>query len=134
VNYIETHGTGTELGDAVEIEGLKSAFRKLGYEKASGQSTKNCAIGSVKSNIGHTELASGMASLIKVVYQMKNEMLVKTIHCDSINPYLNLDESPFFVVRENQRWNMIKDKFGASLPRRAGISSFGLSGVNAHII
>ncbi|MCD5329205.1 beta-ketoacyl synthase N-terminal-like domain-containing protein [Chromobacterium piscinae] len=134
VNYIETHGTGTELGDAVEIEGLKSAFRTLGYEKASGQSTKNCAIGSVKSNIGHTELASGMASLIKVVYQMKNEMLVKTIHCDSINPDLNLDESPFFVVRENQRWNMIKDKFGASLPRRAGISSFGLSGVNAHII
>jgi acyl transferase domain-containing protein len=134
VTYIETHGTGTELGDAVEIEGLKSAFKKLGYKQASEQDKPNCAIGSVKSNIGHTELASGMASIIKVIYQMKNKTLVKTIHCDSVNSYLHLEESPFFVVRENQKWDVLKDKSGAPLPRRAGVSAFGLSGVNAHVI
>ncbi|TAK73854.1 MAG: thioester reductase, partial [Gammaproteobacteria bacterium] len=128
VTYIETHGTGTELGDAIEIEGLKNAFKKLNGRQ------KNCAIGSVKANIGHTEIASGMASIIKVLYQMKHKMLVKSIHCDTINPHLQLENSPFYVVKDNQTWERMKDQSGAHLPLRAGVSSFGLGGVNAHII
>ena len=134
ITYIEAHGTGTELGDAVEIEGLKSAFRKLGYKRTLDKGNSNCAIGSVKSNIGHTELASGMASIIKVLYQIKNKTLVKTIHCDSVSSHLQLEESPFYIIRENQKWDALNDESGIPLPRRAGVSAFGLSGVNAHII
>lgn len=134
VTYIETHGTGTELGDAIEIEGLKSAFKNLNHQQSLRKVESSCAIGSVKSNIGHTELASGMASIIKVLYQMKTKTLAKTIHCDSINPYLQLEDSPFYIVRENQKWDTVNDEVGIPLPRRAGISAFGLSGVNAHVI
>lgn len=142
VTYIETHGTGTELGDAVEVEGLKTAFKKL-YETPALLSDNvefpeaiesHCGIGSVKSNIGHTELASGMASIVKVLFQMKNKTLAETIHCDEVNPYIQLEDSPFYIVREGREWQPLKDKSGQDIPLRAGISSFGLGGVNAHVV
>lgn len=140
IGYIEAHGTGTELGDPVEINGLKAAFRKHslpseangGSDEAAGGAY--CGIGSVKSNIGHLELAAGAAGLIKVLLQMKHGTLVKTLHCNHINPYIKLDDSPFYIVRENQKWARLKDSDGHDLPRRAGVSSFGFGGVNSHVL
>ncbi|MEO1945765.1 MAG: beta-ketoacyl synthase N-terminal-like domain-containing protein, partial [Candidatus Thioglobus sp.] len=131
VNYIEAHGTGTELGDGIEIEGLKSAFTNLGYQN---KPAATCAVGSVKSNIGHTEIASGMASILKVLYQMKTKTLASQINCDTFNPDLQLEGSPFYIVSKNQEWGALEDPTGSQLPRRAGVSAFGLSGVNAHVI
>ncbi len=134
VTYIEAHGTGTELGDAAEVDALTTAFKRLGHTSIGNKDAKRCAIGSVKSNIGHTEVASGMASIFKILYQMKYKTLVKTIHCDALNPYLQLDNGPFHIVKENKLWNTDNDKNGAPLPRRAGVNALGLGGVNSHII
>jgi amino acid adenylation domain-containing protein len=131
VGYIEAHGTGTPLGDPVEINALKSAFRALG---APADGSPTCGIGSVKSNIGHLELAAGMASIIKVLLQMRHRTLVASLHSAELNPYIDLSGSPFFVVRENRPWPAFLAADGGSLPRRAGISSFGFGGVNAHIV
>ncbi|MBL8215823.1 MAG: SDR family NAD(P)-dependent oxidoreductase, partial [Bryobacterales bacterium] len=126
VTYIEAHGTGTKLGDPIEINGLKSAFIDLGVSHVA---EPFCGIGSVKSNIGHTELAAGVAGVIKVLLQMRYRTLVRSLHTESINPYLRLEGSPFYIVRENQPWQV-----GRELPRRAGVSSFGIGGVNAHVV
>jgi len=135
VGYVETHGTGTALGDPIEIEGLKSAFRALSTSsQGDGAHTGYCGLGSVKSNIGHLELAAGIVGVIKVLLQLKHKTLVKTLHCDTINPYIQLKDSPFFIVRENQDWMPIQDVNGMDLPRRAGVSSFGFGGANCHIV
>ncbi|WP_306602431.1 non-ribosomal peptide synthetase [Azonexus sp.] len=131
VGYIEAHGTGTPLGDPVEINALKSAFHALG---ASDAVPATCAIGSVKSNIGHLELAAGMASIIKVLLQMRHRTLVASLHSAEINPYIDLGGSPFFIVRDKQHWPAVLAADGSPLPRRAGISSFGFGGVNAHVV
>ena len=135
VTYIEAHGTGTALGDPIEIDALKSAFRTLdeGYGGSSNQSPR-CGVGSVKSNIGHLEFASGVAGVIKVLLQMKHKRLVKSLHCDEINPYIDLRNSPFYLVRDSQEWVALQDSSGRAIPRRAGVSSFGFGGVNAHIV
>lgn len=132
VSYIEAHGTGTELGDPVEINGLKQAFSSFtdGKEKASGY----CGLGSVKTNIGHLSLAAGAAGIIKILLQMKHRTLVKSLHCETVNPYIQLEDSPFYLVRETMEWKMQTDKHGNDEPRRAGISSFGIGGVNAHVV
>lgn len=130
VSYIETHGTGTAIGDPIEISALKNVFEcdsKI-YD------SHFCGLGSVKSNIGHTELAAGMASLIKVILQLKNKTLVPSINCDELNPYIDLDNSPFYIVKEAKKWENLKDSFGNVIPLRAGISGFSFGGVNAHII
>lgn len=129
VTYVETHGTGTEIGDPIEINGLKTAFKHLYENSGSHIREKTCGLGSVKSNIGHLSLAAGVASVIKVLLQMQHQMLVKSLHSETLNPYIQLEGSPFFIVQEKQVWNTI-DGF----PRRAGISSFGIGGVNAHLI
>ena len=116
VTYIEAHGTGTALGDPVEVNALKSLF-----QKGDGR----CALGSVKTNIGHLELAAGVAGLIKVLLQMQHRTLAPTLHCDEQNPYIDFSGSPLYLVREAQTWEG---------PRRAGVSSFGFGGVNAHVI
>ena len=131
VGYIEAHGTGTPLGDPVEINALKSAFRALG---ASAEGGATCGIASVKSNIGHLELAAGMASLIKVLLQMRQRTLVASLHCAEPNPYIDLSGSPFFIVGAKQPWPAPLAADGSPLPRRAGISSFGFGGVNAHVV
>jgi amino acid adenylation domain-containing protein len=133
IGYIEAHGTGTALGDPVEINALKAAFRAapLGTEALSGT---GCGIGSVKSNIGHLELAAGAAGIIKVLLQMRHRVLAPSLHCAEINPYIDLSDSPFRIIREAQPWQPVRDAAGQALPLRAGISSFGFGGVNAHVI
>ncbi|WP_342496859.1 type I polyketide synthase [Bacillus sp. FSL R5-0593] len=135
VSYIEAHGTGTALGDPIEINGLKAAFAAL-YQKAgvTAPDQPHCAIGSVKTNIGHTELAAGMAGLLKIILQMQHKTLVKSLHCETVNPYISLDGSPFYFVRDTQPWKAATDDSGNELPRRAGVSSFGFGGVNAHVV
>ena len=135
IGYIEAHGTGTELGDPIEINGLKMAFRELADELGGEQPGQGyCGVGSVKSNIGHLELAAGIAGVIKVLLQLKHKTLFKSLHCESLNPYIELDGSPFYVVQHSRPWAACKDRDGNELPRRAGISSFGFGGANAHIL
>src|SRR5947199_2065061 len=135
VGYIEAHGTGTALGDPIEINGLKTAFSELAQIIGEGPMPQvSCGIGSVKSNIGHLELASGVAGVIKVVLQMEDKTLVKSLHCEQINPYIQLESSPFYIVQENSTWEALRDTTGNPLPRRAGVSSFGVGGANAHVV
>ncbi|WP_067339080.1 non-ribosomal peptide synthetase [Stappia indica] len=137
VGYIEAHGTGTPLGDPIEVEALSAAFADLARE-AEGRfgagAAPSCGIGSVKSNIGHLELAAGIAGLIKVLLQIRHGQMAATLHCDRLNPYLKLEGSPFFVVREVREWPRARDASGRELPRRAGVSSFGFGGSNAHVV
>ncbi|MDF4004937.1 SDR family NAD(P)-dependent oxidoreductase, partial [Luteibacter sp. PPL552] len=133
VGYIEAHGTGTPLGDPVEINGLRSAFRAL-YAGATDAMAPHCGLGSVKTNIGHLELAAGVAGVVKVLLQMKHRTLVKSLHAEVLNPYIDLTDSPFYVVDGNREWLAPRDADGRVLPRRAGVSSFGFGGVNAHVV
>lgn len=126
ITYIEAHGTGTKLGDPIEVEALKEVFAPL---KATMQNF--CGIGSIKTNIGHLEAAAGLAGILKVLACFKYKTLVKNLHFTGINPYINLDSSPFYVVNQNMPWDTSK---ALSAPRRAGISSFGAGGSNAHVI
>jgi acyl transferase domain-containing protein len=135
VGYIETHGTGTRLGDPLEIDGLKRAFREL--YMATGDPDVydvHCGLGSVKSNIGHLEVASGMAGIIKVLLQIKHKTFVKNLHSENISSFIKLNDSPFYIVQENRRWESFKDSMGNIIPRRAGVSSFGVGGTNAHVV
>ncbi|WP_431040587.1 SDR family NAD(P)-dependent oxidoreductase [Streptomyces sp. P1-3] len=138
VTYIEAHGTGTELGDPVELNGLKSAFGALYEETGQAPGTlpepARCGLGSVKSNIGHLELAAGVAGVIKVLLQMRHATLAQSLHCEELNPYLDFRDSPFEVVREQRPWERPRDAEGRAVPRRAGVSSFGFGGVNAHLV
>jgi polyketide synthase PksL len=127
INYIETHGTGTSLGDPIEINGLKKAF---GVQ----QKKSHCGLGAVKTNIGHMESAAGMAGIIKVVLAMQHQIIPGNLHLNELNPYVELTDSPFYLVNKNQRWEPQKDERGNTLSRCAGISSFGFGGTNAHII
>ncbi|MFZ0905224.1 MAG: beta-ketoacyl synthase N-terminal-like domain-containing protein [Mycobacterium sp.] len=122
VSYIETHGTGTPLGDPIEIEGLRQAF-EVSEETRSGP----CYVGSVKSNIGHLESAAGIASLIKAILCLKHRAIPATLHYTSPNPELHLDRGPFAVRSEYGRW-----EWDGVL--RAGVSSFGVGGTNAHVV
>ncbi|WIM90286.1 beta-ketoacyl synthase N-terminal-like domain-containing protein [Candidatus Mycobacterium wuenschmannii] len=122
ISYIETHGTGTPLGDPIEIEGLRQAF-EVSEEPRSGP----CYVGSVKSNIGHLESAAGIASLIKAILCLKHRAIPATLHYTSPNPELHLDRGPFKVRSEYGPW-----EWDGVL--RAGVSSFGVGGTNAHLV
>ncbi|MCA1195600.1 SDR family NAD(P)-dependent oxidoreductase [Saccharopolyspora sp. 6V] len=134
VGYVEAHGTGTKLGDPVEVNGLKAAFRALYADAGAEVAEPHCGVGSVKTNIGHLELAAGAAGVIKVLLQLRHRRLVQGMRCAEINPYVDLDGSPFYLVREGQDWVAPRDADGRDLPRRAGVSSFGFGGVNAHVV
>ncbi|MFG3014163.1 SDR family NAD(P)-dependent oxidoreductase [Streptomyces cinerochromogenes] len=135
VTYVEAHGTGTELGDPVELGALDNAFATLCDEvpDSLGEPAR-CGLGSVKSNIGHLELAAGVAGMIKTLLQMRHGELVESLHCHDLNPYLDFTDSPFEVVRERRPWQRLRDTAGTEVPRRAGVSSFGFGGVNAHVV
>ena len=122
IRYIETHGTGTALGDAIEIAALTQLFR------SHTQARNFCALGSVKTNIGHSVQAAGVAGLIKTALMLKHRCLVPSLHFETANPQLNLAESPFYVNTERSRWP--EDGH----PLRAGVSSFGVGGTNAHVV
>ncbi len=122
ISYVEAHGTATPLGDPIEVAGLNQAFRL-------GSVGKNaCAVGSVKSNIGHLDAASGVAGLIKTALALKNKMLPPTLHFTTPNPKIDFTNSPFFVNSMLRKWENVP------MPRRAGVSSFGLGGTNAHVV
>lgn len=123
IQYVETHGTGTKLGDPIEVKGLTNAFRKY------TQNNQFCGIGSVKGNLGHTVAASGLASLIKVVLSLKNERIPATKNFNAPNPFVNFLKSPVYVVNKSKSW---KRKEG--MLRRAGVSSFGFTGTNCHVV
>ncbi len=122
IGYVETHGTGTPLGDPVEMTALTKAFR------AATEAKQYCAVGSVKSNIGHLDAAAGIASLIKTVLSLRHKQIVPSLHFSEANPKIDFASSPFFVSDCLQPWPQL----GA--PRRAGVSSFGIGGTNAHVI
>ncbi|OKP97901.1 type I polyketide synthase [Paenibacillus sp. P46E] len=122
IQYIEAHGTGTKLGDPIEIKGLTNAFAKH------TDKVQFCGIGSVKANIGHTVAVSGLASLIKVVLSMKNNVIPSSIHFKEPNSLINFIKSPVFVTEKPLQWPK------SVLPRRAGINSFGFVGTNAHVV
>ncbi|MEM6601842.1 MAG: SDR family NAD(P)-dependent oxidoreductase, partial [Verrucomicrobiota bacterium] len=130
VSYIEAHGTGTALGDPVEVEGLKGAFHELYKERnLKLPATPHIRLGSVKANIGHLESAAGIAGVLKVVQAMKHELLPGNPHLERPNTYLQLEGTPFELQREMTAWET-KD----NQPKIAGISSFGFGGANAHVV
>jgi len=135
VSYIEAHGTGTPLGDPIEINGLKKGFAEL-YARAGSPapSQPHCGIGSVKTNIGHLEAAAGIAGLLKLVLSLRHGELPPTLHCQELSPYVELDGSPFYIVAERRVWQPLIDAEGRQIPRRAGVSSFGVGGANAHVV
>ena len=131
VSYIEGHGTGTPLGDPIEITGLTRAFRK--HTKAN----QFCPVGSVKSNVGHLEGAAGIVAVTKVLLQLKHGMLAPSLHSAELNPYIDFSTTPFYVQRELGPWERrtrVVDGQTQVVPRIAGVSSFGAHGAIAHLI
>ncbi|GLV87984.1 hypothetical protein Slala03_76730 [Streptomyces lavendulae subsp. lavendulae] len=122
VTYVETHGTATEIGDAIEVEALRQAFRH------DTDRTGFCALGTLKPNIGHVDSAAGVAGLIKAVLALRNRMLPPSINVTEPNPALKLEESPFYVNEALRSWP------AQDGPLRAGVSAFGLGGTNAHVL
>lgn len=122
ISYVEAHGTGTPVGDPIEMKALTRAFR------AGTKQRGYCAVGSVKSNIGHLDAAAGVAGLIKTVLALKHGELPPSLHFQSANPEIDFQNSPFYVNASLQPW---KRNGG---PRRAGVSSFGIGGTNAHVV
>lgn len=132
VTYIEVHGTGTELGDPIEVDALKQFFSAR--QSSALNKAKYCGLGSVKTNIGHLEPASGIAGLIKVLLSLKHKVIPANLHFTELNPYIELEDSPFYVINKTQPWDRLKDNNGNEIPRRAGVSSFGVGGTNVHLL
>jgi acyl transferase domain-containing protein/NAD(P)-dependent dehydrogenase (short-subunit alcohol dehydrogenase family)/acyl carrier protein/SAM-dependent methyltransferase/aryl carrier-like protein len=128
IGYVEAHGTGTALGDPIEIAGLTRA-----YGPPAGAAC-GWPIGSVKSNIGHLESAAGIVGLTKVLLQLRHGQLVPSLHAQELNPNIDFARSPFQVQRELAPWPQRRGADGRALPRRAGLSSFGAGGANAHLV
>ena len=122
ITYVEAHGTATALGDPVEIAALTRAFR------AGTRRTGFCAVGSVKSNIGHLDTAAGIAGLIKTVLMLEHRQIPPSLHVEEANPEIAWSASPFYVSTRLAEW----ERNGG--PRRAGVSSFGIGGTNAHVV
>src|SRR5437773_7176445 len=119
ISYIEAHGSGTPVGDPIEIAALTKAFR------TSTERSGYCAIGSVKSNIGHLDPAAGIAGLIKTVLALEHRQIPASLHFEKPNPQIDFEHSPFYVATELMEWK-------SEGPRRAGLSSFGIGGTTAH--
>ncbi|HET8774719.1 MAG TPA: type I polyketide synthase, partial [Thermoanaerobaculia bacterium] len=135
VGYIECHGTGTSLGDPIEVQALSKAFSEL-YKKKNKQpaETPHCGLSSVKTNIGHLETAAGIAGVLKVLLAIKHQQIPANLHLEEVNPYINLKGTPFFIADKLTPWAAPKDASGAIVGRRAGVSSFGFGGANAHVV
>ena len=123
ITYVECHGTGTQLGDHIELKALVNAFGKQTSQK------QYCALGSVKANIGHTGPASGLAGLIKVVMSLQHQQISPVPHFEVPNRYIKFEQSPFYVNTELKRWET-----NARQPRLAALSSYGFSGSNVHVV
>ncbi|HEU4407577.1 MAG TPA: SDR family NAD(P)-dependent oxidoreductase [Polyangiaceae bacterium] len=123
ITYVEAHGTGTPVGDPIEVEALTQAFRRGTRERGF------CALGSVKTNLGHLDAAAGVAGLIKAVLALRHRQLPPSLHFRRPNPQIDFASSPFYVNTSLRDWRP-----PAGAPRRAGVSSFGLGGTNAHAV
>ncbi|WP_053760738.1 type I polyketide synthase [Streptomyces sp. AS58] len=123
VGYVEAHGTGTVIGDPIELAGLTRAFRERTGRR------QYCAIGSLKTNVGHLDVAAGIAGLIKTVQALRNRELPPSLHFEQPNPAIDFARSPFYVNTELRPWAAPDEA-----PRRAGVSSFGIGGTNAHVV
>ncbi|HXH41802.1 MAG TPA: polyketide synthase, partial [Thermoanaerobaculia bacterium] len=123
IQLIEAHGTGTKLGDPIEVEGLREAFKKYTQRK------EYCALGSVKSNIGHCLMAAGVAGVIKILLALQNRKLPPTINFERLNEHIHLTDSPFYVNTRLQEWEL-----QGAARRQAAISSFSFSGTNVHLV
>ena len=121
IGYVETHGTGTQLGDPIEIRALCKAFGTQSLMLPS------CAIGSVKTNIGHLDAAAGVAGLIKTIKCLEEQTIVPSLHYQAANPEIDFERTPFYVNTQTRTWE-------SETPRRAGVSSFGFGGTNAHVV
>jgi acyl transferase domain-containing protein len=122
ISYIEAHGTGTTLGDPLEIAALKEVFQVCTGKK------HFCAVGSVKTNIGHLDTAAGIAGLIKTILALKHKLIPPSLHFEKPNPEIDFANSPFYINTRLSDWSE------GRTPRRAGVSSFGIGGTNAHLI
>src|SRR5437660_5039836 len=122
ITYIEAHGTGTPLGDPIEITALTQVFRSHTDKKGF------CALGSVKTNIGHLDAAAGVAGLLKTVLTLKHRQIPPSLHFERPNPKIDFMHSPFYVNTRLTPWET------GTMPRRAGVSSFGIGGTNAHVV
>lgn len=131
IDYMELHGTGTALGDPIEIRALTNVFKNYTDKK------QFCPIGSIKSNIGHLESAAGFSQIAKVILQFKHNKLVPSIHSDTLNSNINFKETPFYVQQQLTSWEekyVIEDGIKRYIPRRSTVSSFGAGGSNAFMI
>ncbi|NVO09894.1 MAG: SDR family NAD(P)-dependent oxidoreductase [Bacteroidales bacterium] len=135
VGYIECHGTGTSLGDPIEVQALSKSFSEL-YKKhnKAPATTPHCGLSSVKTNIGHLETAAGVSSLIKALLAIEHKQIPASLNFEELNPYINLKGTPFYIVDKTKQWEAIKGEDGTLLPRRAGVSSFGFGGANVHVV
>jgi amino acid adenylation domain-containing protein len=122
ITYVETHGTGTPLGDPIEIEALTQAFRAKTDQKGF------CAVGSVKTNVGHLDAAAGVTGLIKTVLALRHRKIPPSLHFETPNPKIDFTNTPFYVNTRLSEWERTTG------PRRAGVSSFGIGGTNAHVV
>ncbi|MCF6437886.1 amino acid adenylation domain-containing protein [Pseudoalteromonas luteoviolacea] len=121
IGYIETHGTGTSLGDSVEISALNRAFSDV-------DKGDSCAVGALKPNIGHLDAAAGVAGLIKTTLMLRHKTLLPMLHFNAPNPNVNFADGPFYVNQDRKPWSDEQEK------RRAGVSSFGIGGTNVHVV
>jgi acyl transferase domain-containing protein len=122
IDYIVTHGTGTKLGDPVEINALYDVFKDFTKKQ------NYCALTSTKTNFGHTMAASGLVSLISLILALRHETIPASLHCEQENDYINWQESPFYVNKTNKPWP------AEGKIRTGAVSAFGASGTNAHMV
>ncbi|MCI8473098.1 MAG: hypothetical protein HFE65_08365 [Clostridiales bacterium] len=122
ISYVEAHGTGTRIGDPIELKALSEAFSDYSSNRGF------CAVSSIKSNMGHLGYCAGLAGLVKAVLQLKHQTIVSTAHFHKLNKNITLDKSAIYISKENKKWVSKTGK------RRCGVSSFGISGTNCHVV
>ncbi|MEO8693819.1 MAG: type I polyketide synthase [Acidimicrobiales bacterium] len=122
IGMIEAHGTGTPLGDPIEVEALSAVFAGVGHRD------HRCLLGAAKANVGHLEGAAGIAGVLKAVLALRHNEVPPLVHFETLNPHISLRDTPFVIPTSVQPWP------ASSSPRHAGVSSFGWSGTNAHVI
>ncbi|MDT5037339.1 MAG: hypothetical protein QOE03_2524, partial [Micromonosporaceae bacterium] len=128
ISYVEAHGTGTVVGDPIEVRGLRKAFADVTGVAEDEAVTAWCGLGTIKSNMGHLEAAAGLAGVLKTVLAMRCRTLPASIHCADLNPLLEIEHSPFYVVDRTREWTPVTGR------RRAAVSSMGFGGANAHVL